>query len=159
LKFLPELTAHRGQLLSGDPHRGRPVHAASYLRERRIVIESALLTQPVELRLILVHEIFHFVWLRLSNAQRDAYRSVLTGELSGRARGELGESSGVAKDALTKRDWISQSPNWHNYVCESFCDTSAWLYARVHSQQHFRLGARWRRRREAWFKSLTALRA
>jgi hypothetical protein len=135
------LTAHRGKLLSCSQH-GTPVHAASFIRKRRIVLESELLRQPRKLRLILVHEIFHFVWARLGNATRQSFGSILERERQSGARGELGESA-AAKKALG---------SWKDYVCESFCDTAAWMYAGVNRHSDFTLAARWRNQRRAWFE-------
>jgi hypothetical protein len=142
VRALPQLTAHRGKLLSAQAKRGTPVHAASFIRRREIVLETELLSKPA-LRLIVVHEVFHFVWARLSNAVRASFTALLAEEFSGKARGELGESAAVKKESaggfLTR-----------DYVCESFCDTAAWLYA-PRSKRNGTLGQRWRVRREAWF--------
>jgi len=142
VRALPQLTAHCGKLLSAQVKRGTPVHAASFIRRREIVFETELLSKPA-LRLIVVHEVFHFVWARLSNAARASFTALLAEELRGKARGELGESAAVKKESaggfLTR-----------DYVCESFCDTAAWLYA-PRSKRNGTLGQRWRVRREAWF--------
>jgi len=58
------------------------------------------------------------------------------------ARGELVESSSVKKTPACTPD----------YVCESFCDTAAWLYAGVHHSPDFTLAARWRNFRRSWFE-------
>lgn len=138
---LPHLTAHRGKLLSANLHRGTPVHAASFIRRRKIVLESELLAKA-DLPQILVHEIFHFVWARLGNVKRASYAAVLAEEARARARGELGESAQVRKKI---------APASRDYVCESFCDTAAWLYAPGIKQSNVTLAKRWQRRREAWF--------
>lgn len=145
----PQLTAHRGKLLSGRPESGTAVHAASFIRERRIVVERELLGSPDQFRLILVHELFHFVWPRLSNHVRAEYGELLKQELRSGARGELGESSEVRKTALA-----SGLKCWKEYVCESFCDTAAWRYAGIQDNpknSHFRLAQRWKERRMRWF--------
>jgi hypothetical protein len=142
VRALPQLTAYRGRLLSAQAKRGTPVHAASFIRRREIVFERELMTKPA-LRLIVVHEVFHFVWARLSNAVRASFTALLAEELSSKARGELGESAAVKKVEATgvlNRD----------YVCESFCDTAAWLYA-PGIKRDATLGQRWRARRRAWF--------
>src|SRR5581483_1089314 len=101
---------------------------------------------------ILVHEIFHFVWLRLSNQIRDEFAELLNGELKGRARGELGESADVKKGLVgVGRQTTREFRTWREYVSESFCDTAAWLYAGVGEHVSFTLGKRWRERRKAWF--------
>jgi hypothetical protein len=138
IKILPHLTAHRGKLLSGSPHRGVPVHAATFIRRREIVLETQLTRKPGDLRLITVHEIFHFAWARLGNSARRAWAALVEAEVAAHARGELGESSS-----------LKNSPD---YVCESFCDTAAWLYSGVRRSPHFTLAERWRSRRRAWFE-------
>jgi hypothetical protein len=129
LEVLPELRAYRGELLSGGRAiRGNAVHAASFLRERRIVVEDALLNNAASLRYILIHELFHFVWWRLGNASRREFDTLIRNEVRVGIKGELGESSGVAKAKLQAGDCEESNPRWKNYVCESFCDTAAWLY-------------------------------
>jgi hypothetical protein len=123
------------------------VHAASFIRERRVVLEEELLANPVLLRLILVHEFFHFIWPRLSNSLRESYTQLLETELSLGARAEIGESSSVRKDALA-----AGGRCWKEYVCESFCDTAAWLYSGVPRHRTFRLAARWQKPRMDWFR-------
>src|SRR5687767_14244271 len=61
IEFLPNLSVHRRQLLS-NCGVGHEVHAGSFLRERSIVIDSAL--RGPELTRILLHELFHFAWIR-----------------------------------------------------------------------------------------------
>ncbi len=105
------------------------------------------------LRLIVVHEIFHFAWPRLGNRARKEFADLLRSEIAAGARGELGESAGVKKTLLkAQSEWSSNSRLWREYVCESFCDTAAWLYAGVNSHKSFTLANRWRRRREEWFE-------
>jgi hypothetical protein len=144
---LPQLTAVRGKLLSRSIDRGTPVHAASFIRQRRIIVESRLLRHPREFRLILIHELFHFVWLRLGNAKRAAYNELIKCEQRGGARGELGESSEAKKCALP----LPSSAAWRDYVCESFCDTAACLYSGFKTHPSFTLAERWIRRRRTWF--------
>jgi hypothetical protein len=135
------LTAHRGKLLSAAPERGTPVHAASFIRRREIILEYELLDKPT-LPLILVHEIFHFVWARLSNATRASFSALLAEEFRRNARGELGESASVRKQL---------DPHSRDYVCESFCDTAAWLYAA--RGRNATLAGRWQTRRRLWFEA------
>jgi hypothetical protein len=146
VSFQPELTVHNGKLLSGSPQKGSPVYAASFVRKRKIVLTTDLLTDPPMLRLILVHEVFHFIWPRLSNAIRKEFGELLRAELEGHARGALGESSGVKKQV-----WSRSAAAWKDYACESFCDTAAWLFAGVRRHQSFRLAKVWRTRRAFWF--------
>ncbi len=150
----PRLTASRGKLLSGSPHRGTAVHAAAFIRRRRIVLENTLFRKSSGLRLILVHEIFHFVWAHLSNATRREFEALLLQELNAHARGELGESAAVHKAKLPVECALaSVSKSWRDYVCESFCDTAAWLYGRAKENPEFTLGTRWRAIRRRWFVS------
>jgi hypothetical protein len=147
---LPNLTAYRGKLLSGSGLRGIPVHAASFIRRREIVLEAELLRKPRKLRLITFHEIFHFVWARLGNRDRADYAALLRTEMSGRARGELGESSDRQKSLL--RTGCLDTAAWKFYACESFCDTAAWLYSDIQGHKEFILAARWRNLRRLWFE-------
>ena len=154
--YQPALTTYRGKLLSGDTWRGTPVHAASFIRERRIVMERELLRFPSLFRLILVHELFHFVWARLGNTRRREYTELLVAEAAKGARGELGESAHAWKTSLREHDCREDTTRWRDYVCESFCDTAAWLYAGVRSHESFTLAARWRNRRERWLRETFA---
>ena len=151
LEFLPQLTAWRGKLLTGQAQRGRAVHAASFLRKRLIVLEWELLGNISQLRLILTHELFHFVWVRLSNAQRWNYRDLVYAELWNRARGEIGESAAVAKKSISGERLAKGSVRFKDYLCESFCDTAAFLFSGVPSHSSFKLAQRWRKQRTAWF--------
>ena len=120
------------------------------IRRREIVLEAELMQARRKLRLITVHEIFHFVWARLGNADRAEYEELLQRERLRRARGELGESSDRQKELL--RAGQSGSASWKFYVCESFCDTAAWRYAGVREHAEFTLAARWRNLRRHWFE-------
>ena len=118
------------------------MYAASFIRKRSIVLETELLKIPATLRLIVVHELFHFVWARLGNPARLEFTGLLDRERLNRARGELGESAAAKKHLAFSRD----------YVCESFCDTAAWMYAGVKHHSEFTLSAKWRNQRRAWFE-------
>ena len=120
--------------------------AGSFLRKREIVLDSALLGDADERARILVHELFHFVWLRLGNADRASWGAVLEIERGSRARGELGWSSQWRKQALP-------GGLWRDYVCESFCDTAAWMYAELQNHAEFTLAARWCQKRKQWFEA------
>jgi hypothetical protein len=149
--FLPELTAHRGKLLSAT-NRGTPVYAASFIRQRRIVIETALLSSPTTLRFIFVHELFHFAWARLGNLARDEYARLVANELQCRARGELGESSAVKKAELCSQpDFTSRSKVWREYLCESFCDSAACIFAGGPVHDGAKLGKAPTALRRQWF--------
>lgn len=128
------------------------VHAASFLRRRRIVFDRALLADQRELARIVVHELFHFVWVRLSNAQRASWSGVLAAQ---RTAGELGWSADWRKQAL--RECGTAGPTsraWREYACESFCDTAAWLYSGVSRHEEFSLPGAERAVRRGWFAAL-----
>lgn len=153
VRFLPALRAHRGKLHS-DLHRsaaaGMPVHAGTFIRRRLIVLDSGLLRRPNDLARILVHELFHFVWVRLGNSDRDAFAGLLESELKRGAKGELGWSA-ESKKVNLERDLPRK---WREYVCESFCDTAAWAYAGVLRHGEFTLATRYRKLREKWFRQV-----
>jgi hypothetical protein len=127
--------------------RRGPVHAGSFLRERRIAFDCA----RAEFARIFVHEVAHFVWLRLGNATRRSFEEVLRVELARRSRGELGWSAEWRKAALHADDIAGRRRRWREYCCESFCDTAAWLYSGVERHPEFTLGQRQRAIRRAWF--------
>jgi hypothetical protein len=89
--------------------------------------------------------------LRLGNRAREQFAELLAEECAHRARGELGESAAVKKSLLRSRDCLAGSTQWRDYVCESFCDTAAWLYSGAKSDA-FTLAMGWRERRARWFK-------
>ncbi len=118
-----------------------------------MTLDSDLIDRPRELRRILVHEVFHFVWWRLGNPRRDDWDLLLRRELQEGARGELGYSAEVLKAGVLPKDWKRLSFRWRQYRCESFCDTAAWYFRRgLHGE--YTLAPRFRRRREAWFENL-----
>jgi hypothetical protein len=154
VRFLPDLSAGVRKLYSAKPY-GQPVHAGTYIRKRLIVLDQELSNQPREQARILVHELFHFVWVRLGNPARDSYRNLLLAEWRQHARGELGWSAELRKLRLRPdgKSAIARA-QWRDYACESFCDSAAWLYSGVHRHNEFTLAARHRRRRSAWFHSM-----
>ncbi|HJT86674.1 MAG TPA: hypothetical protein VJ732_02435 [Bryobacteraceae bacterium] len=153
--------ARRLPLLRGDPlriqsadglgHRRGPVHAGSFLRERRIAFDCT----RAEFPRVFVHELFHFVWARAGNPVRHSYELLLEREWTARARGELGWSAEWRKRALGAPDVRNRSRRWREYCCESFCDSAAWLYSGVARHEEFTLAARFRRKRREWFAELT----
>jgi|KBSSwiStaDraftv2_1062776.scaffolds.fasta_scaffold358554_2 hypothetical protein len=151
--FQADLRSSRRKLYSGGLI-GQEVHAASSLRQRHIVFDSALLSSPAELRRIATHELFHFAWIRLGNPGREAWEALLERECAARARGELGWSAEWRKLELTKPDWRNRSRRWRDYVCESFCDTAAWLLTGAHPHAEVTLGTAHARRRADWFVRL-----
>lgn len=152
LLFRPVLSSYRGKLLS-DSSRGRAVHAAAFLRQRRIVLESALRTQRRDLSRILVHELFHFAWLRLGNRRRRAWEEVLASEFTRGARGELGWSAESRKQRLQPADARGRTRRWREYACESFCDTAAWLFSISGPQPEYTLAPRYREPRRQWMRA------
>jgi hypothetical protein len=154
LRFLPALTADRRRLYSNRPH-GQPVYAGSFIRKREIVLDQELEGQPRELARILVHELFHFAWVRLGNPARRSYEALLREEWKRRARGELGWSAESRKRALSGPSMrVSGSPFWRDYLCESFCDTAAWIYSGVQRHPEYTLAPRHRNRRAKWFRAV-----
>ena len=143
--------------LSGRPIRVElrrslgPHLAATHIPRRRILLDSELLSTPGEFERILVHEIFHFAWVRLSNRTHQSWESVLSGEFIARASGELGWSAEWRKNRITRTDVRRRTPAWRRYVCESFCDTSAWLYAGLRRHDEFTLADVRRKVRKRWF--------
>lgn len=151
VRFAPALSAHRGRLLSGQ-ERGTSVHAGTFLRKREIVLDSDLLGRPGELTRIVAHEIFHFVWLRSGNTIRRSFEELLGEEMRQGARGELGWSAEMRKQALSTRDRRDRTRRWREYSCESFCDSAAWLFAGAARHDEFTLAERFRRGRREWFR-------
>jgi len=143
--------------LTGDPVRVEnvrglrdlrgPVHGGSFLRERRIALDCT----RAEFPRIFVHELAHFLWLRLGNPARLRYEQLLHAELAAHAPGELGWSAEWRKHALRAGDVAQRSRRWREYCCESFCDTAAWRYSGVELHEEFTLPPRNRRVRRAWF--------
>ena len=151
IRFLPALTVRGGKLYSRRSC-GQPVYAGSYIRKREIILERDLRSRPHELARILTHELFHFAWVRLGNPARQSYECLLLQEFRRRARGELGWSAESRKSALPLPNPNAHRPlHWREYICESFCDTAAWLYSGVRRHQEFTLGARYKKRRAQWF--------
>lgn len=153
MRFLPALTADRRRLYSESPH-GQPVHAGSFIRKREIVLDRELADRPRELARILAHEFFHFVWVRLGNPRRRSFEALLRAEWKERARGELGWSAESRKRGLAKNSSrFAQSRVWREYVCESFCDTGAWVFSGVRRHPEYTLAARHCDRRADWFRA------
>jgi len=145
--------AWRTELISGGS-KGTEVHAASYLRKRRIVLAAELLEDSKELRRIFLHELFHFAWIRLANSDRHSWEEVVRREWRKNARGELGWSSESRKNKL--RGKRLRKRRWREYLCESFCDTGAWACGRLGEHDEFTLGEAWRKERMRWWRSLLA---
>jgi hypothetical protein len=117
-----------------------------------MILDDCLLRTPRQLARIFVHELFHFVWVRLGNAKRREYERLVENELRQKARGELGWSAELAKASVTRLDWMNRTKRWRDYVCESFCDTAGWMYGRAGSYSEMTLAASYRRVRRDWFR-------
>ena len=137
----------RVEVTRGLRDRRGPVHAGSFLRERRVVLDCT----RAEFPRILAHEVAHFIWLRLGNPARRSYEAVVRAEIAARATGELGWSAEWRKRSLRAGDVEGRTGRWREYCCESFCDTAAWLYSGVEWHGEFTLRARWRQSRRTWF--------
>lgn len=105
-----------------------------------------------EFERILVHEMFHFAWVRLGNPLRRDWERLLEAEISRQTPGELGWSAEWRKQKLTPSAIQQRSPAWRRYACESFCDTAAWGFAGLSSHEEFTLPAKFRRLRAKWFE-------
>jgi len=170
LRFRPRLSALRGRLLSGGSSEhaaGKPVWAGSFIRRRLTVLDRELLEHESALRGILIHELFHFAWVRAGNPVRRSYGAMLALEAAASARGEVGESSEVQKQvwraaaagtggargrAKRKVDALEAGARaWADYVCESFCDTAAWALC-PRAPWPVSLAPRWQRKRRQWFR-------
>ncbi|HCC55769.1 MAG TPA: hypothetical protein DEQ47_00615 [Solibacterales bacterium] len=147
--FRPALRVCRGKLVSNHP-RGAEVHAGSYIRERRIVIDASLRRDRREFERILLHEIFHFVWPRIGNRRRREFEALIAGELRGGVAGELGWSAEWRKNALRHTQTPRRGRHWREYLCESFCDTGAWRWSGGRHAE-FTLSAAARRERRRWW--------
>ena len=115
-----------------------PHHAATSIPRRLILLDRGVLDQRGDFERILIHEIFHFAWVRLSNEGRRDWEKVLAAEKSS---GELGWSAEWRKLRLTPSD-----------ARESFCDSAAWLFSELKTHDEFTLPARDRRVRKDWFQ-------
>jgi len=128
---------------------GNPAHAATYIRQRLMVLDDALRGNKPEHDRIFLHELFHFVWVRLGNPRRLAWEELLRNEWNARARGEAGWSAEWRKQALMDRHVANRTRAWREYCCESFCDTAAWHCCGDESE--LTLARRRCRKRKGWF--------
>jgi len=151
IRFRPSLSAGSRKLYSKRTY-GRPVYAGTFIRKRSIVLDLELAEKPKELARILTHELFHFAWVRMSNRGRRSYENLLQREWKQHGRGELGWSAESRKSALPHHSPSNTHHcKWRDYVCESFCDTAAWLYSGIARHPEFTLAERHRKRRAEWF--------
>jgi hypothetical protein len=141
--------------LSGRPIRVElknslgPYHAATSIPRRLIQLDRGVLAIKGDFERILIHEIFHFTWVRLSNGIRRDWEELLASE---RQKGELGWSAEWRKLKLNSSDARLRSPRWRRYARESFCDSAAWVFAELKKHDEFTLPASSRRARKAWFR-------
>jgi hypothetical protein len=131
-----------------------PHLAATCIPRRVIHLDREVLRRRGEFERILVHELFHFVWVRLNNAARRDWERLLAAEIAQGVAGELGWSAEWRKARLTPAQVLARAPAWRRYACESFCDTAAWLYSGLARHGEFTLGAPARGRRRAWLLRL-----
>src|SRR5665213_1544750 len=125
--------------------------AGASIPRRLILLDAAVLARRGEFERILIHELFHFAWVRLSNQKRAAWEQVLARELREQVNGELGWSAEWRKEILTRTDPRLRTPQWRRYACESFCDSAAWMFAGLRAHDEFTLAAASRRLRRRWF--------
>src|SRR5580692_1084333 len=126
-----------------------PHHAATSIPRRLILLDRGLLSKQGDFERILIHEIFHFAWVRLSNQSRRDWEELLASE---REPGELGWSAEWRKLKLEPSDRQERSAKWKRYARESFCDSAAWLFSGLKRHDEFTLGSESRRIRKAWFQ-------
>jgi len=125
--------------------------AGSSIPRRVILLDAMVLARRGDFERILLHELFHFVWVRLSNQRRAAWERVLAEELRAQVKGELGWSAECRKEALARTAARRRTLQWRRYACESFCDTAAWMFAGLRAHDEFTLPASSRRLRRRWF--------
>ncbi len=130
-----------------------PHLASSSIPRRVILLDRQVLSKAGEFERILIHEVFHFAWVRLSNANRRSWEQLLEKEFRARAAGELGWSAEWRKRTLKRSDAVCRSPRWRRYACESFCDSAAWLFGGLPSHDEFTLAVRRRHARREWFRA------
>jgi hypothetical protein len=128
-----------------------PHLAATSIPKRLILLDREVLRRRGEFERILIHEVFHFVWVRLGNPLRRDWERVLAAELAASAGGELGWSAEWRKKKLTGHVIGTRAPAWRRYVCESFCDSAAWMFSGLARHDEFTLPVSFRQRRERWF--------
>jgi hypothetical protein len=126
-----------------------PHLAATFIPRRLILLDRAVLEKLGDFERILIHEIFHFAWVRLSNGTRRDWETLLAAE---RSPGELGWSAEWRKLKLKPADARLRSPGWKRYARESFCDSAAWMFAGLKRHDEFTLPASDRRARKIWFE-------
>jgi hypothetical protein len=127
-------------------------HAASFLHRRLILLDQALLRDKGECERILAHEIFHFVWWK-APALRKEYGSLVRREFAAATPGEMGWSADWRKQALRPGDVPNNSRRFREYLCESFCDSSACLLLGISRHEEITLPASARKIRRRFFEA------
>ncbi|WP_321473968.1 hypothetical protein [uncultured Paludibaculum sp.] len=84
------------------------------------------------------------------------WQALLDKELDRRAVGELGWSAEARKGLLSAQDRQDRTRLWRDYICESFCDSAAWIYSGVQQHEEFTLKPRFRTPRLRWFEQLAS---
>lgn len=130
------------------------MHAASFIRKREMWLDETLRRRDAEFQRILAHELFHFVWVRLSNRRRQEWEAVVAKEWARGARGELGWSAEHRKAKLSSAHQRNRSRLWREYICESFCDSAAWWLSRMRSHDEWTLAQRHCAARARFFDNL-----
>jgi hypothetical protein len=146
------IQVERGRLILHG-NGGHAVHGAANIRGRKILLEAALLDDPPNLKRIFLHELCHFVWVRLSNGKRLEFEEVLRREFDSGARGELGWSAEMRKHQISAADVEKRSRRWREYACESFCDTAAWWFGESTDHPECTLSRRYHSGRRAWCRN------
>jgi len=129
---------------------GNAAHAATFIRDRLIVLDEELRQDSPEHTRVLLHELLHFVWVRAGNRRRLEWENLLRNEWRAHARGECGWSADWRKRRLRAIDVDSRTRAWREYCCESFCDTGAWCGGG--GEKELTLAPRYRSARRAWFE-------
>lgn len=137
---------------------GNPAHAATFIRRREIILDPELKKKPRQHRRILLHEYFHFAWVRLGNPRRAAWDAFLNSEYQTHARGEAGWSAEWRKEKLSPRDLAGRTRFWREYCCESFCDAAAYVFAPNADRSEVTLSPTRLRARAVWFEQTFATR-
>jgi hypothetical protein len=121
------------------------------MRERRIVFDAELAADPQEFARIFVHEVFHFVWLRLGNPRRWSYEALLREEMrAARAASWAGPRSG-ASIALAARDAWRAAPGAGANTSARASATQRPGSFRASAHPEYTLARRFRERRRQWF--------
>lgn len=111
------------------------VHALSFIPQGYLLLGEDLFASPAELGRILFHELCHFLWPRLRRG-RGVYEAAILREAGAGIGGELGFSAAAARLGLPahitnpERLAPTEFRRWRHYLCESFCDTGAYVLPR-----------------------------